>query len=89
MAGGLHKKLAKLAQCNSKSLKIDKNITYIGFMPQCIDAQVNNFLTIQARELKFCVCYLWGKSAPLTNCQTNWTTISKVSDFGHFICRVS
>ena len=57
--------------------------------PQWVDAHVNNFSTIQARELKFCVCYLREKSAPLTNFQPNWTTTGKVSDFGHFICRVS
>ena len=54
-----------------------------------VDAHVNNFLTIQARELNFFVCYLREKSPPLTNFQPNWTTTSKVSDFGHFICRVS
>ena len=59
------------------------------FKPQRVDAHINNFLSIQARELKFCVCYLREKSAPLTNFQPNWTTISKVRDFGHFICRVS
>ena len=48
-----------------------------------------NFLTKQARELKFCVYYLREKSAPLTNFQPNWTTTSKVSDFGHFIRRMS
>ena len=53
------------------------------------NAHVNNCLTIQARELKFCVCYLREKSASLTNFQPKWTTTSKVSDFGHFICRVS
>ena len=72
-----------------KSRKVDPNITWIGFKPQWVDAHVNNFLTIQARELKFCVCYFREKSAPLTNFQPNWTTTSKVSDFGHFICRVS
>ena len=72
--------------CNSR--KVDQNITCIGFKPQWVDAHVNNFLTIQAREQKFCVCYL-QESAPLTNFQLNWTTTSKVSDFGPFICRVS
>ena len=56
-------------------------------MLQWGDAHVHNFLTSQAKELKFCVCYLRGKSAPLTNFQPNWTTTSKFSDFGHFICR--
>ena len=72
-----------------KSIKVDPNITYIGFKPQWIDAHGNNFLTIQARELKFCVCYLREKSAPLTNFQPYWTPASKVRDLGHFICRVS
>ena len=72
-----------------KAIKVDQNKTSIGFKLQWVDAHVNNFLTIQARELKFCVCYLRGKSAPLTNFQPNWTTRSKVSDFGHFICTVS
>ena len=71
------------------SNKIDQNITIIGFKPQCVDAHVNNLLTIQARELKGCVCYLRGKFAPLTNFQPIWTTTGKVSDFGHFICMVS
>ena len=61
----------------------------MGCKPQWVDAHVKNFLTIQARELKFFVCYLREKSAPLTNFEPNWTTTSKVSDFGHFICRVS
>ena len=73
--------------CQSK--KVDQNITCIGFKPQWVDAHVNNFLTIQARELKFCVCYLREKYAHLTNFQHNSNTTSKVSDFGHFICRVS
>ena len=72
-----------------KSREVDQNLTCIGFKPQWVDAHVNNFLTIQARELKFCVRYLREKSAPLTNFQPNWTTAIKVSDFGHFICRVS
>ena len=72
-----------------KAIKVDQNITCIGFRPQWVDAHVNNFLTIQARELKFCVCYLREKSAPLTNFQPNWTTRSKVSAFSDFICRVS
>ena len=54
--------------------------------PQWVDAHVNNILTIQARELKFVVCYLQEKSAPLTNSQPNWTPRSEVSNF---ICRVS
>ena len=48
------------------------------------DANVNNFFPIKARELKFGVCYLRGKSAPLTNFQPNWTTGSKVSVFLSF-----
>ena len=48
-------------------MKVDQNITCIGFKPQWVDAHVNNFLTIQVRELTFCVCYLWEKTAPLTN----------------------
>ena len=47
--------------------------------PQWVDANVNNFLPIKARKLKFCVCYLRGKSAPLTNFQPCWTTRSKLS----------
>ena len=66
-----------------------QNITCIGFKPQWVDAHNINFLTIQAREVTFCVCYLREKSAPLTNFQPNWTTRSKVCDFSHFICRVS
>ena len=72
-----------------KAIKVDQNITGIGFRAQWVDAHVNNFLTIQARELNFCVCYLQEISAPLTNFQPNWTTSSKFSYFGHFICRVS
>ena len=66
-----------------KQFKLAQNITCIGFKHQWVDAHVNNFLTIKARELKFCVCYLREKSAPLTNFQPNWTTTSKVSNFGH------
>lgn len=72
-----------------KAIKIDQNITGTSLKPRWVDTHINNFLTIQARELKFCVCYLREKSAPLTNFQPNWTTTSKVSDFGHFIYRVS
>ena len=46
-----------------KVIKGDQNITCIGFNPQWVDAHVHNLLTIQARELKFCVCYLQEKSA--------------------------
>ena len=56
---------------------------------QLVDGNVNTFLPIKARELKLCVCYLRGKSAPLTNFQPNWTTRSKVSIFCHFICSLS
>ena len=55
-------------------------MTCIGFKPQWEDAHVNNFLTIQARELTLCVCYLREKYAPFTNCQPNWTTTNKVGD---------
>ena len=72
-----------------QSNKVDQNKTCIGFKPKWVDAHVNNFLTIQARDLKFCVCYLRAKSAPLINFQPNWTTRSKVTNFCHFICRVS
>ena len=45
------------------------------------------FLSLtDARELKFCVCYLRIKSATLTNLQPNWITRSKVSNF---ICSLS
>ena len=50
-----------------KAIPVDQNITCTGFKPQWVDAQVNNCLTIQARELKFYVCYIREKSAPLTN----------------------
>ena len=41
--------------------------------------------------LKFAMDHSVGveSSAPLVNFKPNWTTTSKVSDFGHFICRVS
>ena len=72
-----------------KAIKIYQNRSCIGFNPQLRDAHVHNFLTIQAREMTFCVCYLWEKSASLTNFQPNLTNRSKVSYFSHFICRVS
>ena len=52
-------------------IEVNQNIIRIGFKAQWVYEQVNNFLTIQARELKFCVwvCYLRGKSAHLTNFQ--------------------
>ena len=50
-----------------KSRKTDQNIACMGFRPQRVDAHINNFVTIQARELKFCVSYLLEKSAPLTH----------------------
>ena len=50
-----------------KAIKVDQKISCITFRPQWLDAHFNNFLTILARELKFCVCYLWEKSAPLTD----------------------
>ena len=49
----------------------------------------NNLFTIQAKELKFCVCSIRKIFAPLTNYQPNWTTRSKVSNFSNFICIVS
>ena len=42
--------------------KVDQNITCIGLKPQWVDAHVNNFLNIKAREQKFCVCYRREKS---------------------------
>ena len=50
-----------------KAIQVDQNITRMGFKFQWVDAHVNNFLTIQAIELKLCMCYLREKSAPLTN----------------------
>ena len=47
------------------------------------------FFIIPARELNFGVCYLREKSTPFTNFQPNWTTRSKVTNFSHFICRLS
>ena len=64
-------------------------MTCIRFKPQWVDAHVKHFLTIQATEMKFCVRYLRVKPAPLTTFQPNWTTTSKVGDFGNLICRVS
>ena len=45
----------------SKPVSVSKN--------QWVDENVNNFLPIKASELRLCVCYLRGKSAPLTNFQ--------------------
>ena len=38
-------------------------------MSKWVNAHVNNFLIIPARELNICVCYIQEKSAPLTNFQ--------------------
>ena len=38
-----------------KAIQVDQNITCICFKPQWVDARVNNFLIMDARELKFCV----------------------------------
>ena len=55
-----------------KAIKLDQNINSIGFKPQWVEAHVINVSPIQARELIF----HREKSAPLTNCQPNWTTTS-------------
>ena len=57
--------------------------------PQRVDSNINIFVAFNAKELKFFVCYLRGKFAPLANFQPKWTSKSKVSIFRNFICIMS